>query len=78
MQRKGRLLIVEKNYVYAALHGNHEDIIYKAGEPNNEFSYIRDAVDEIIEKVLENGGDVEFVDKDILKDYRQIALVLFY
>ena len=31
-----------------------------------------------IEKVLENGGDVEFVDKDILKDYRQIALVLFY
>ena len=78
MQQKGRLLIVEKNYVYAALHGSHEDIIYKAGKPNNEFSYIRDAVDEIIEKVLENGGDVEFVDKDILKDYRQIALVLFY
>jgi hypothetical protein len=35
-------------------------------------------VDDVIEKVLENGGDVEFVDEGVLKDYHHIALILFY
>ena len=78
MNRKGRLLIVEKNYVYAALHGNREDMIYAAEEPYNKFSYIKDAIDQVIEKVLENGGDVEFVDKELLKDYDHIALIQYY
>ena len=78
MSHKGRLLVVEKNYMFAAQHGSSEDVIYKATEPYNKFSYIKDAVDDIIEKVLENGGDVEFVDKDILEDYHHIALVKYY
>jgi Bacterial archaeo-eukaryotic release factor family 3 len=75
---KGRLLVVEKNYMFPAQHGGSEDIIYKATEPYNKFSYIKDAVDDVIEKVLENGGDVEFVDKEVLKDYDHIALVKYY
>ena len=78
MSHKGRLLLVEKNYMYAALHGSSEEVIYKAVEPYNKFSYIKDAVDDVMEKVLENGGDVEFVDQDVLKDYHQIALVQYY
>lgn len=78
MNHKGRLLIVEKNYMYAAQQGSNDDVIDKAIESNNYFSYIKDAVDEVIEKVLENGGDVEFVEKDFLTDYQQIALILFY
>lgn len=78
MNRKGRLLVVEKNYMYAINHNTSEDIIYEAVEPYSKFSYIKDAVDDVIEKVLENGGDVEFVDKDVLKDYHHIALVQFY
>jgi len=78
MNHKGRLLIVEKDYMFAAQHGNNGDVIYKTTEPYNRFSYIKDAVDDVIEKVLENGGDVEFVDKDILKDYHHIALVKYY
>ena len=58
MHHKGRLLVVAKNYMYAAEHGDSEDIIYKAAEPYNKFSHIKDAVDDVIEKVLENGGDV--------------------
>lgn len=78
MNHKGKLLVVEKNYMYAAQHGSSETSIYKAVEPYNKFSYIKDAVDDVMEKVLEGGGDVEFVDKDILKDYHHIALIQFY
>jgi len=78
MAKKGRLLMVEKNFMYAAQQGSSEDVIYKTIEPYNKFSYIKDAVDDVIEKVLENGGDVEFVDEDVLKDYHHIALVEYY
>lgn len=78
MNSKGRLLVVEKNYKYAAQHSGKEDVIYQAIEPYNRFSYIKDAVDEVIEKVLEKGGDVEFVDENVLKGYHHIALIKFY
>jgi hypothetical protein len=78
MNCKGRLLLVEKDYMYAAEHGSSDEIIYKAIKPYNRYSYIKDAVDDVIEKVLENGGDVEFVDEGVLKDHHHIALILFY
>lgn len=78
MGRKGKLLLIEKNYTYAAERGSCDEIIYKAIEPFNKFSYIKDAVDDVIEKVLENGGDVEFVDEGFLKDYQHIALIKYY
>jgi Bacterial archaeo-eukaryotic release factor family 3 len=78
MSQKGKLLLVEKDYMYAAQHGSSEEIIYKAIEPYNKFSCIKDAVDDVIEKVLENGGDVEFVEKDLLKKYHHIVLVKYY
>jgi len=78
MNHKGRLLVVEKNYMYAAEHGSSDDVIYKLEDPYSRFSYIKDAVDDVMEKVLETGGDVEFVDEDLLKDYDHIALVQYY
>lgn len=77
-QHKGRLLVVEKNYMYPTLNDKPEDISIKLGTPYNKFSYIKDAVDDIIEKVLEDGGDVEFVDEDLLLDYNRIVLVQYY
>jgi hypothetical protein len=76
--RNGCLLLVEKNYVYAAEHGSSEEIIYKALDPYNRFSYLKDAVDDVIEKVLENGGDVEFTDDGVLQDYHHIALIQYF
>ena len=78
MRKKGRLLVVEKNYKYAAQLGNGNDLLEELLEPYNKFSYIRDAVDDVMEKVLENGGDVEFVDAEVLKDYQHIALIQFF
>lgn len=78
MNMKGRLLVVEKNFMYAAERGAAANEIHKPSSPYNQFSYIKDAVDDVIEKVLESGGDVEFVDEDVLKDYGRIALVEYY
>jgi hypothetical protein len=78
MRYKGRLLVVEQDYMYVAEHGSNEENIYKTLEPYNKFSYIKDAVDDVIEKVLENGGDVEFADAGVLKDYHHIALIQNY
>lgn len=76
VHRQGRLLLVEKNYKYPSGYGSDMELIDNAIHPYSQFSYIKDAVDDIIEKVLEENGDVEFVDKDVLKDYGHIALIL--
>lgn len=78
MSRKGRLLVVEKNFKYTAQLGNGNDLLDAPLEPYNKFSYIRDAVDDVMEKVLENGGDVEFVDAEVLKGFQHIALIQFF
>lgn len=76
--RKGSLLVVEKNYMYPAEHGNKDEAIENAGNSLNAFSYIKDAVDDVIEKVLQNGGDVEFTDEGLLNEYDHIALIQYY
>lgn len=75
---KGRLLIVEKNYRYAALHGPEPSIIEEAVEPFDHVASIKDAVDDVMEKVLLNGGDVEFTEDGALEQFDHIALVKYY
>lgn len=75
---KGRLLVLEKDYMYEAVQGSGKENIMPAAGSVSKFSCIRDAVDDVIEMVLENGGDVEFADNHLLKDYRQIALIKYY
>jgi Bacterial archaeo-eukaryotic release factor family 3 len=76
--QKGRLLVVEKNFTFTAQLGSDESKIFKPTEPYHSFSYIKDAVDDVIEKVLEYGGDVEFVDDGVLQAYKHIALIQYY
>ncbi|MDO6430060.1 hypothetical protein Q4E93_05660 [Flavitalea sp. BT771] len=73
-----RLLLVEKDFMYPARQGSQPDSIYKEDVGSNSPFYIKDAVDGVIEKVLEAGGDVEFVSNGALKDYERIALIRFY
>ncbi len=75
---KGKLLIVEKSYRFAAQHGPEPGIIEAANEPYNHFSYIRDAVDDAMEKVLAAGGDVEFTEDGVLDRFEHIALIKYY
>lgn len=72
-RKNARLLMVEKNYEVLAQQGPDQQDF-----SNSNSFYIKDTVDDIIEKVLENGGDVEFVDDGLLKRYDHIALILNY
>ena len=71
-----RILLLEENYQYPEIGTGNEGMIYKANKLNNRFSYLKNTVDEIIEKILEDGGDVEFVSKKIMEQYNHIALIL--
>ena len=77
-QKKGRLLVVEKNFVYPAQHGAKPELIFRKDEHLKNAFYIKDAVDDIIEKVLASGGDVEFVDEGALKSFHKIALIEYF
>ena len=76
--RRGKLLIVEKDYRPSAEHAPNKDEIVELKDPYNNFSYIRDAVDDMIETILENGGDVEFVEEGTLSEFGHIVLILYY
>ncbi|MDP4129811.1 MAG: hypothetical protein Q8939_06595 [Bacteroidota bacterium] len=73
-----RLLLVEKDFMYPAHQGSDPDSIYKEDLSLDNPFYIKDAVDEIMEKVLAAGGDIEFVSNEALKEYGHIALIRYY
>ncbi len=77
-QKRGKLLVVEKNYIYPAEQSSTPEVIYKKDFSVKNAFYIKDAVDDIIEKVLTSGGDIEFVDEGILKDFQKIALIEYF
>ncbi len=77
-QKRGKLLVVEKNYIYPAEQSATPEVIFKKDFNLKNAFYIKDAVDDIIEKVLASGGDVEFVDEGILKDFQKIALIEYF
>jgi len=76
--RNSRLLLVEKGFTYAARQGAEPDVIYKEELPSDYPFYIKDAVDDVIQKVLDSGGDVEFTEDGTLEAYGHIALVQYY
>lgn len=66
MHSRGRLLLVERSLMKRR---------HISKTPCNEVFFIRDEVDDIIKKVFENGGDVEFIDDGMLAGYGDIALI---
>lgn len=69
--KRGRLLVIEKNYTF--FRNGHTQ-----AHEEHPTQHIKDMVDETIEKVLQNGGDIEFVDPGVLEPYDHIALTLYY
>jgi hypothetical protein len=76
LQHKARLLIVEKNFIapWTKKNADEKKVIKPAGSYDN-FSCIKDTVDDLVEKVLVDGGDVEFVDDGVLRDQGGIAVI---
>ena len=71
----GSLLMVEENYRHTEQLLESEEGLYTSKEPYSRYSHIRNSVDYIIEIVLENGGDVEFIKQELFEDCKHIALV---
>ena len=63
---------MEKDFYCPAFVTEKGETIFSNSSETNKM-VTKDAVDDIIEKVLENGGDVEFVED--LKEYNKIALI---
>lgn len=73
LRRRNRLLVIAKSLFY------NPDIVeidesLKGGSRFNKFSCVKHILDDIIEKVLSNGGDVDLVDDDVLGG-QQIVLL---
>lgn len=77
-QKNSRLLVVEREFIMAAEHGAEPGIIYPREQVSMNSFHIKDAVDDIIERVLLSGGDVEFVENGSLRKYEHIALIQYY
>jgi hypothetical protein len=77
-QKNAQLLLVGKNFMYPAHQGAEPESISREDFSLNSPFYIKDAVDDVMEKVLESGGDIEFVGDDKLKQFGRIALIRFY
>lgn len=76
--QKGKLLVVEKSYKYPALHGTDDSWNYQAEQSDGQLSKMSDAVENLIEKMLRSGGEVELVEDGMLDKYQHVALVQFY
>jgi len=78
MQKKGRLLVLEKNYMYPVKQDVNSEIILRHDESRKYAFYNKDVVDDVIERVLGGGGDVEFVDEGLLYKFDKIVLIEYY
>lgn len=78
-EKRGRLLIVEKDYKPAAkLEKDKYTLVPDDFNIRESSVVLQDAVDDIIELVLKNAGDIAFVDNGKLKKYKKIALITYY
>ncbi|MFM8432135.1 MAG: hypothetical protein ACKOA1_04990 [Bacteroidota bacterium] len=75
VEGRGRLLLVESSYQQKASMGDDLATLVVGQEPAHGYRKVADAVDDVIEKVIEKGGKVQFVEDGRLTDYDRIALV---
>lgn len=75
--RKGRILVIEANYSYPMQTGESNKLFGAASAEKN-IAGMKDVVDDVIEKVLDSGGSIRFVDQGLLKEFRHIALIQYF
>lgn len=78
MEGRGRLLLVEKGYQQTATLGDDAATLILGEDPVHAYRKIADAVDDVMETVLQKGGKVQFVQDGRLDAYERIALVTRY
>ncbi len=74
-QKKGKLLVGEKKYLFPGVYNDWHSGSVLLPTSKNEAMPINDAVDTIIEKVMEEGGNIEFVDNGKLHRYKHMVMI---
>jgi len=74
---KGLLLLVEKDFSMPGFIKENDLRLYKR-PPEGEHKIVTDAVDDVMEKVLELKGNVTMVENGKLEDHGRIAMILRY
>jgi hypothetical protein len=77
IEGRGKTLLTEINYQYPATVDEKGLNLIQTNIDNGE-EVIDDAIDLIIEKIIDKGGKVVFFDNDQLNNYNKIALILRY
>ncbi|MBX2923168.1 MAG: hypothetical protein KF746_13295 [Chitinophagaceae bacterium] len=75
MNGTGNFLVMERDFLRTAEKTNAFRTLPAPPHSYSKFSYIHHAIDDMIEKVLQNGGDIEFVDNGMLDAYDGIVLL---
>jgi hypothetical protein len=80
LEGRGARLVVDEGYRQAAiLHRDEWQLeLVHADASIAEPAHLDDAIDELIELVIDKGGEVVFVDEGALADYDRVALILRY
>jgi hypothetical protein len=73
-KKNGRLLVLEKDYPYTEGSIMTSTAKKETDASDNRF-YVKAPIDDVIEKILENDGDVDFVENGKLKDFNHVALI---
>lgn len=77
-EKRGRLLVVEEDYIFPAYLDHKDGILYSDAIPISPTArQVSDAVADAIEKVLADGGIVEVVRKGALTDFVHSAMVCY-
>ncbi|MDP4147943.1 MAG: hypothetical protein Q8943_00900 [Bacteroidota bacterium] len=75
---KGLKLLVEKDFSQPAFLTGENEYDLRLNPPNRPHEVLADAVDDLMELVLEKNGHVILLDNDSLKDYQRMALITRY
>jgi hypothetical protein len=78
LEKRGRLLLVEKDYRIAGKPSTDKYILITNEIDSTNTKNIADVVDDLIEYTFEYGGDVAFVENGALSEHGGIALVTYY
>ena len=74
--KRGGLLIVERDFYYPLRSTDSNGVLNKSAVSSDGSLLVSDAVEDIIERLISNGGKVEFVNNNVLNDEMHIALIM--
>lgn len=75
---RGDTLLVEKNLQVKAFTTNHNSWQLLLQPPKRKYTELQDAVDTLLEILIEKNGRVVFTEDGMLSDYQHIALITRY